>query len=152
IDEREALKRLRGIADLFLIHNRPILRHVDDSIVRVMAEHEQILRRARGYAPLPIPVQAAGSKVLHVLALGGHLKNAVALSAIPQVFISQHIGDLETAQAHEAFQRVISDFETLYQVRPAVIAADTHPDYLSTKFARGLLERARPPANSKADV
>ena len=142
-DEHEALQRLGGIADLFLVHNRPIVRHVDDSIVRVMMGRELVLRRARGYAPLPVRfppaignVQSAIDK--SVLAVGAHLKNTVALSVGAQVFISQHIGDLETDQAHEAFRRVIADFEDLYESRPAIIAADAHPDYLSTKFARDL--------------
>ena len=145
-DEHEALERLRDIADVFLVHNRPIVRHVDDSIVRVMLDRELVLRRARGYAPLPINVlpasrwqdkqncrQDAGSTIL---AVGAHLKNAVALSVGNQVFISQHIGDLETEQAYSAFRRVIADFEKLYEVRPQIIAADLHPDYLSTKFVK----------------
>jgi hydrogenase maturation protein HypF len=145
-DEHEAFERLRGIADVFLVHNRPIVRHVDDSIVRVMLDRELVLRRARGYAPLPINVlpasrwqikqfcrQDAGSTIL---AVGAHLKNAVALSVGNQVFISQHIGDLETEQAYTAFRRVIADFEKLYEAKPQIIAADLHPDYLSTKFAR----------------
>jgi hydrogenase maturation protein HypF len=147
-DEREARERLRDIADVFLVHNRPIIRHVDDSIVRVMLDRELILRRARGYAPLPITIGGASSASPHnqgvaelrppkiVLAVGAHLKNAVALSVGNQIFLSQHIGDLETEQAHSAFRRVIADFEKLYEVRPQIIAADLHPDYLSTKFAK----------------
>jgi len=143
-DEREAMERLGGIADVFLVHNRPIVRHVDDSIVRVMLDRELILRRARGYAPLPVLLNAQPSTLNSqpILAVGAHLKNTVALSVGNQVFISQHIGDLETEQAHTAFRRVIADFEKLYEVKPQIIAADLHPDYLSTKFA---LER-RPPA------
>ena len=143
-DEREALERLGGIADVFLVHNRPIVRHVDDSIVRVMLDRELVLRRARGYAPLPIVLKSeiGNRKSEVVLAVGAHLKNAVALSVGAQVFISQHIGDLETEQAHFAFRRVIADFENLYEARPQIIAADLHPDYLSTKFA---LERRAPP-------
>jgi hydrogenase maturation protein HypF len=136
-DEQEALVRLRGLADVFLVHNRPIVRHVDDSIARVMLDRELVLRRARGYAPLPIQlkskVQGPKSKVM--LAVGAHLKNAIALSVGDQVFISQHIGDLETEQAFSAFRRVIADFERLYEAKPQLIAADLHPDYLSTKFA-----------------
>jgi hydrogenase maturation protein HypF len=153
-DEHEALERLRDIADVFLVHNRPIIRHVDDSIVRVMLDRELVLRRARGYAPLPIqlrnadcgmriaargdarPIKTPNSEI--VLAVGAHLKNAVALSVGNQVFISQHIGDLETEQAHSAFRRVIADFEKLYEAKPQIIAADLHPDYISTKFAREL--------------
>jgi len=139
-DEHEALEQLRGIADCFLVHNRPIVRHVDDSVVRTILNGEQLLRRARGYAPLPIQLSArsndlAGSQIPSVLAVGAHLKNTIALSVGPQVFISQHIGDLETEQAFRAFRHIISDFQNLYETTPGVIAADCHPDYLSTKFA-----------------
>ena len=142
-DEHEALDRLRGIADAFLVHNRPIVRHMDDSIVRVMLGREMVLRRARGYAPLPIhlkpKVQSSKSKV--VLAVGAHLKNTVALAVGENVFISQHIGDLETEPANEAFRRVAGDLSKLYDAPPQIIAADLHPDYLSTKYA---LERRIP--------
>ena len=143
-DEHEALDRLRGIADLFLVHNRPIVRHVDDSIVRVMLDRELVLRRARGYAPLPIQMRWAecdGRNGSAVLAVGAHLKNSVALAVGEQVFISQHIGDLETEQAFAAFRRVVGDFEQLYDAKSEIIAADMHPDYLSTKFARETGER-----------
>ena len=151
-DEHEALERLGNITDLFLVHNRPIVRHVDDSIVRVMMGRELVLRRARGYAPLPIQLSSAiGNRQsaigTAVLAVGAHLKNTVALLVGPQAFISQHIGDLETEQANEAFRRVITDFQDLYEVRPAIIAADAHPDYLSTKFARDLVAQASLPAS-----
>ena len=136
-EEQEALRRLAGIADAFLVHNRPIVRHLDDSIVRVMLGREMVLRRARGYAPLPIrlesKVQSPKSKV--VLAVGAHLKNSVALAVGENVFISQHIGDLETEPANEAFRRVAADLPRLYDAPAEIIAADLHPDYLSTKFA-----------------
>jgi hydrogenase maturation protein HypF len=133
IDEREALERLSGIADLLLVHNRPIIRHVDDSIVRVMMGRELVLRRARGYAPLPIHLTET---IPAILATGAHLKNTIAVSAGTDVFVSQHIGDLETAEAFEAFQRVIYSFNHLYDVEPSFIACDAHPDYISTQFAR----------------
>lgn len=133
IDEQEAIKRLSGIADLFLIHNRPIARHVDDSIVRVMAGRELVLRRARGYAPLPVHLK---EETPTILASGAHLKNTVGLAVGKEIFLSQHIGDLETTQAYDAFQRVIESFENLYETRPTRIACDAHPDYLSTKFAK----------------
>jgi hydrogenase maturation protein HypF len=119
-DEHEALERLGGIADLFLVHSRPIVRHVDDSIARVMMGRELVLRRARGYAPLPIQLPSAiGDRQSAIgnaiLAVGAHLKNTVALSIGPQVFLSQHIGDLETDQSFEAFRRVIADFQSLYE-------------------------------------
>jgi hydrogenase maturation protein HypF len=136
IDEHDARERLKGIADAYLVHNRPIARHVDDSIVRLIAGREMILRRARGYAPLPVSPGTIPIEAPPVLAVGAHLKNAIAVSSGPDIFVSQHIGDLETDEAYEAFRRVVSDLETLYEVEPAVVAADAHPDYLSSKFAR----------------
>lgn len=132
-DEREALERLASVADSFLVHNRPIVRHLDDSIVRVVAGRELVLRRARGFAPLPVAVKA---ELPATLAVGAHLKNTVALAVGRQVFISQHIGDLETAPALAAFRRVVADLPQLYEARPEIIAADAHPDYLSTQFAK----------------
>ncbi len=131
-DEQEALTRLGGIADFLLVHDRPIVRHVDDSIVRVMLGRELVLRRARGYAPLPQRLSRPQSTVL---AVGAHLKNTVALSVGSNVFLSQHIGDLENAQAGQAFRHVIDSFRQLYRVQPEQIAADMHPDYFSTRFA-----------------
>jgi hydrogenase maturation protein HypF len=135
IDESEAVERLRGIADGFLVHNRPIVRHVDDSVVRVIRGRELVLRRARGYAPLPVHLKES---LPCVLALGAHLKNSVALSVGAEVFVSQHIGDLATNQAFQAFRRVSEDLQELWAVKPAIIACDMHPDYLSTKHARQL--------------
>ncbi len=135
IDEDEALQRLHGIADVFLIHNRPILRHVDDSVVRVVLGREQVLRRARGYAPLPIDSRTPASSP-SVLAVGAHQKNTVAISNGSTTFVSQHIGDLETAEAFDAFMNVTANMQTLFDTKPTVVAADNHPDYLSTEFAR----------------
>jgi hydrogenase maturation protein HypF len=135
IDEREALLRLRGIADVFLVHNRPIVRHVDDSIVHVAAGREMVLRRARGYAPLPVSVGETGPVVL---ALGGHLKNTVALAKRGQIFLSQHIGDLETPRAFDAFLEAADALITLYDARPQRVACDQHPDYLSARHGRAL--------------
>ena len=132
IDERQALERLGSIADLFLVHNRTIVRHVDDSIVRIMMGREMVLRRARGYAPLPIHLK---NPLPALQAVGAHLKNTVALANGQDVVISQHIGDLETEPAYEAFRCVIDDLQRLYDVRPAAIACDAHPDYLSTRYA-----------------
>lgn len=134
-DEHEALHRLAGIADLFLVHNRPIARHVDDSVVRVLMGRELVLRRARGYAPLPVLVK---EPLPPLLAVGAHLKNTVALSVGRQVFISQHIGDLETPQALDAFRRVIADVKGLWEHQPQAVTCDMHPDYLSTQAAHGM--------------
>lgn len=136
-DEHEALERLRGIADFLLVHNRPIVRPEDDSIVRVMAGREMVLRRSRGYAPLPVDLPSA---IRHrqpeiILAVGAHLKNTVALATGNNVFLSQHIGDLETEAAHRAFWQAAQDLPKLYDATVAVVAADLHPEYLSTKYA-----------------
>ena len=112
-DGVEAFERLRGLADCFLVHNRPIVRHEDDSIVRVILDREMILRRARGYAPLPIQSENGNPTPKTVLAVGAHLKNSVALAIGKNVFVSQHIGDLETEQANAAFRRVIADLPNL---------------------------------------
>jgi hydrogenase maturation protein HypF len=139
INEHEAVQRLRGIADLFLVHDRPIVRHVDDSIVRVMSGREMILRRARGYAPLPVSLKSAiRNQRSAVLAVGAHLKNTVALKIDNNIFVSQHIGDLETKQAYAAFQRSAQDLPQLYDARIDIVACDMHPDYLSTKYAAQL--------------
>ncbi len=133
IDENEAVERLRGLADFFLVHDRPIVRHVDDSVVRLIAGREMMLRRARGYAPLPISLARSQPTVL---AVGAHLKNAVALSVNRNAFVSQHIGDLATKQAHDAFTRSVADLPRLYDAQPEMVAHDLHPEYLSTKYAR----------------
>jgi hydrogenase maturation protein HypF len=132
IDEHEALQRLEGVADYFLVHNRPIVRHMDDSVARVICDREMVLRRARGYAPLPIHRKNA---LPCVLGTGAHLKNSVALSVGNEIFISQHIGDLETSAAFSAFRGTVADLPRLYEAEPSIIACDLHPDYLSTKHA-----------------
>jgi len=137
-DEADAVKLLGGVADLFLVHDRPIVRHVDDSIVREMAGRESVLRRARGYAPLPIELKRSSPPIL---AVGAHLKNTVALSIGRQVFISQHIGDLETVPAVAAFYHAVQDLERMYETYPRVVAADAHPDYASSSFARASKRR-----------
>jgi hydrogenase maturation protein HypF len=132
IDEREALARLAGIADCFLVHDRPIVRHVDDSIVRVVLDHAMVLRRSRGYAPLPVLVK---EPLPPILAFGGHLKCTVALAVHDQVCLSQHIGDLETTLALDALQRAAADLPALFEQTPQLVACDGHPDYQSTRSA-----------------
>ena len=132
VDEREAMARLGGIADLFLIHDRPIARPVDDSVTRIMAGREAVIRRARGYAPMPIHVNHAIPKIL---AVGGHLKNTVAIAVDQEIFPSQHIGDLENVQTYEVFEKTIESFRKLYEFDPEAIICDEHPGYMSTNYA-----------------
>jgi len=128
----EASVRLKDIADHFLMHNRPIVRACDDSVVRLTRGRAGILRRARGYAPLGIRV---AHDVPPVLAVGGHLKNTVAIGVGQDVFLSQHIGDLETLEARHAFERAIEDLCRLYSFKPEAVVCDLHPDYASTQWA-----------------
>ena len=132
IGNDEATLRLKDIADHFLMHNRPIVRACDDSVVRLTRGRAGILRRARGYAPLGIRVARA---VPPVLAVGGHLKNTVAIGIGQDVFLSQHIGDLETLEARGAFEKAIDDLCRLYSFKPELVACDLHPDYASTHWA-----------------
>lgn len=134
-DETDALQRLYGIAEYLLVHNRPITRHADDSVVRVSLGRELLLRRARGYAPLPVEI---AESIPPLLAVGGHLKNTVAWSAGSNAFISQHIGDLDTAQALDAFEHVIADLPRIHESVPIAVACDLHPDYGSTRHAESL--------------
>lgn len=133
IDEHEALKRLKGIADLLLVHNRPVERQIDDSVVRIIAGRTQIVRRARGYAPFP--VETGVSTDASVLAVGGHLKNTIAVNSGNNVFVSQHLGDLSSPEAYWAFEKMTSDFRKLYDIATLAVVHDLHPDYMSTQYA-----------------
>ncbi len=137
IDNDEARERLAEIADVFVTHDRPIARPCDDSVVRVAAGNggETVLRRARGYAPLPVLVRRP---LPRVLALGAHLKSTVAIALGRQVHLSQHIGDLESAEAFDHFRRTIDDLCRLYAFAPEVVACDLHPGYVSTQHAQTL--------------
>ena len=134
-DNDAAKKKLKGIADAFLMNDRPIARHADDSIVRLSRGRQLVLRRARGFAPLPLRV----SKPLKpVLALGAHLKSTVAIGWERQIVVSQHLGDLETAESLAAMRDAVKDLCSLYGFKPQVVACDLHPDYASTRFAASL--------------
>ena len=132
IENEEALRRLGGIADAFLMHDRPVARPCDDSVVRVTRGRENVMRRARGYAPLPVRLDR---ELPPVLAVGGHLKNTVAIAVGRQVFLSQHVGDLDTPEARRAFANAIDDLCRLYRFKPELVACDLHPDYASTRWA-----------------
>jgi len=133
IDNREALARLGAIADLFLVHDRSIARHADDSVAWIVDGAPALVRRARGYAPSPLSLEREAPTVL---AVGGHLKNTVALNLGRNVLISQHIGDMETPQARDAFEAVIGDLLRMCAAEPVAVAHDLHPDYPSTGWAQ----------------
>ncbi|MGA9039254.1 MAG: carbamoyltransferase HypF [Terriglobales bacterium] len=135
--DKDAIERLSGIADSFLIGQRPIARRVDDSVARVGAFGPAILRRARGYAPGAVAALPAERPIL---ALGADLKNTITLVVDGQAFVSQHIGDLDHYQSLRAFHQTIEDLVSMYEVRwdELLLVHDLHPQYLSTSHAATL--------------
>ena len=137
-DADEAIDRLGGIADLLLDHDRPVLRPIDDSVVRVIDGAPILMRRARGQAPEPIRLPSGGPTVL---ALGAHLKNTAALSIDDQAVLSPHVGDLDDRLTVERFEEVVDELVRCFGVTPVRLACDLHPDYTSTRFAQELARR-----------
>lgn len=139
--EDDAFRLLGGVADAFLVGERPIARRVDDSVVRADRDGPMILRRARGYAPGAVARLPVGGPVL---AVGADLKNTVTLVVEGEAFVSQHIGDLEHYQARRAFEETIHDLAAMYRVdwSQVSLAHDLHPEYASTRYALTLPARA----------
>ncbi len=134
IGNAEALESLAGIADFFLMHDRDILVRYDDSVSRVFMGREYPLRRARGYAPYPVNVTPPART--EVLAVGPELKNTFCLLRGGEVFLSQHIGDMESAGEAEHFEEALAAMKRLFSLKPAVVAHDMHPEYMTTQMAR----------------
>ncbi len=137
-DDHEALQKLGPLVDFLLVHNRPIARHADDSVLFFEGPLRVMVRRARGFAPLPVLLR---EPVPDLLALGPHLKNTIAISRGNRVFLSQHIGDLDTLEARQTLRRVVHDFLELYGHRPVAVVSDAHPDYVTTHEAATLAQR-----------
>jgi hydrogenase maturation protein HypF len=129
----EARRRLAGIADVFLVHDRDIHMRGDDSVVRVVGGRERVLRRARGHVPEAISLGFEGPPLL---AVGADLKNTLCLTAGGAAILSQHVGDLESYEAQQFFGEVRANLERLFRVRPQLVAHDLHPGYHSTALAR----------------
>jgi len=134
-DNEEALSRLHGIADAFLMHDRDIYVQYDDSVTAVVNDQPTIIRRARGYAPFPIRLPFS---LKPILACGAELKNTFCLTRDEYAFVSQHIGDMENLETLNHFQRTVDLYQRLFRIRPEIVAYDLHPEYLSTKYARRL--------------
>jgi hydrogenase maturation protein HypF len=132
IANAEAVERLRNVADAFLVHDRDILRRCDDSVVRIAAGELQMMRRSRGYVPVPVALER-GSQA--ILAAGGELKNTICVLRGSEAFLSQHVGDLENLESYGFFEEAVEHFQRILEVQPQVIAHDLHPDYFSTKWA-----------------
>lgn len=132
-DNLEALERLRGIADAFLVHDRDIAMRCDDSVVRVLGGQPTILRRSRGFVPKPFRLRQPVERP--VLACGAHLKNTFCIAVEDTAYFGPHIGDLETVAAMEFFEEAVDRMQTILRVEPEVIAHDLHPGYQSTRYA-----------------
>ena len=133
--DEDALHRMAGIADYFLIHNREIYCRVDDSVVRLFREEPYLLRRSRGLAPAPIHLAKTGPMVL---ACGGEAKNTFCLTKGDAAFVSAHIGDLANRETMDSYAEAIEHYGRLFDIKPELVAFDLHPEYLSTKYADGL--------------
>ncbi|HZE66314.1 MAG TPA: carbamoyltransferase HypF [Sporichthyaceae bacterium] len=142
-EEREARARLAPIADLFLTHDRPIHMRTDDSVLRVVQGRPMPIRRSRGYAPEPVGLPWSAPRP--VLGCGAELKSTFCLARGRHAFLSQHIGDLENYPTLRSYLDGVAHFQELFDVTPAVLAHDLHPEYLSTKFAFDRAEEAEPP-------
>ncbi len=138
IDNADAHERLNSIADYFLLHDRDIVNRLDDSVVRVADHAPRFLRRARGYAPQPVLLASGFADAAAVLAMGGELKNTFCLLRDGRAIVSQHIGDLEEALTLKDYRRNLALYGDLFAHRPALVAVDLHPDYLSTQRGRDL--------------
>ncbi|MCL2790849.1 MAG: carbamoyltransferase HypF [Desulfobulbus sp.] len=134
----EALRRLRGLADFFLLHDRDIVTRVDDSVARIMDGRIRLLRRARGYSPVPVPLSWPTADIL---ACGGEMKNTFCIVRGNEAYLSQHIGELTGADQFDFFRESIDHLQAVLEVTPEQAACDRHPDYLSSRYAhdRGMV-------------
>jgi len=133
----EALQRLRGLADFFLLHDREIVTRVDDSVARIMDGRIRLLRRARGYSPVPVPLRRPTADIL---ACGGEMKNAFCIVRDHEAYLSQHIGELTGAAQFDFFRESIDHLQAVLEVAPTRAACDRHPDYLSSRYAHRLAD------------
>ena len=142
IGNDEAREHLAGIADALLLHDREILVRLDDSVLRPAAGRVRMLRRARGYAPAPLPLPAGLNKAPAVLALGAELKSTFCLAGGGRAILSPHLGDLEHAATLREYRAMLDHYRALFDFSPEVLAVDRHPDYHSTRIGQELAEEA----------
>ena len=145
IDNSAVQTQLGEIAEYVLWHDRDIVNRVDDSVVRIIIDKPRIMRRARGYAPVPLPLPDGFKNIPEILAMGSELKNTFCLIKNDQAILSQHMGDLENAETYADYQKNLSLYADLFQHQPETIAVDAHPEYLSSKLGRQTAEQHRLP-------
>ncbi len=142
IGNDDARARLAGIADAFLMHDRDIVNRLDDSVARVMAGKPRVMRRARGYAPSPLPLPQGFERAPGILAMGAELKSTFCLSGKGSAIVSQHMGDLEDAATHADYRANLKLYRELFRFEPGLIALDAHPDYHSTQWGQSIAREA----------
>lgn len=140
IERDDARRRLGPIAEYFLDHDRPIERRVDDSVARVVAGRARLVRRARGYAPTPLPLPPGFERAPRILAFGGELKNTFCLLRDGHAILSPHIGDLEDALTRSDYRKALADFREYFEFEPHALACDLHLEYASTRLAQAEAE------------
>jgi hydrogenase maturation protein HypF len=138
----EALARLAGIADAYLVHDRDIVVRCDDSVVRATAIEPQFVRRARGFTPRAIALAVAGPPIV---AMGGHFKNTVCVTRGDEAFVSQHVGDLDNAPTCTALEQAVAHLVAILDVEPALVVHDLHPDFFGTRHAVRLAQQWKVP-------
>ena len=138
LDNHTARSHLAGITDYFLLHDRPILNRLDDSVVQLAAGRPRLLRRARGYVPAPLALPSGFSAAPSVIAMGGGLKSTFCFIRDGGALLSPHLGDLEEVASYEDYQHHLALYRRLYGQDAALIAVDRHPEYPSTRLGREL--------------
>jgi hydrogenase maturation protein HypF len=141
VSNDDARRRLGGIADCLLLHDRDILLRLDDSVARVAAGRPRILRRARGLAPEPLPLPPGMESAPEILAMGAELKNSFCLLKAGGAVLSQHLGDLENAPTFREYRKMLAHYQKLYDFEPQLLVVDRHPDYLSSQYGRQLAQQ-----------
>ena len=138
IGNDDARARLAAIADAFLMHDRDIVNRLDDSVARVMAAKPRVMRRARGYAPSPLPLPQGFDRAPRILGLGAELKSTFCLLGKGRAIVSQHVGDLEDAATHADYRANLKLYREIFRFEPQLIAVDAHPEYHSTQWGQSL--------------
>ena len=144
----DASARLAGIADAFLMHDRDIVNRLDDSVARVMAGKPRVMRRARGYAPSPLPLPQGFDRAPPILAMGAELKSTFCLLGKGRAIVSQHMGDQEEAATHADYRANLKLYQEIFRFEPELIAVDAHPEYHSTQWGQSIAREAGLPVET----